>query len=162
VIAVAPAVFEELAFRGFILSGLEGLRNRWQAILISAILFGLAHAAIQQSIVTFVVGMVLGVIAVETRSLIPCVLYHATHNSITVLLSKVDTATVENSPILPWFLYSSDGVAYQYSLIPALIATAVGFLLLVWFVRNPAKIEEVATDKELPVDPTAILHQAHS
>lgn len=162
VIAVAPAVFEELAFRGFILSGLEGLRNRWQAILISAILFGLAHAAIQQSIVTFVVGMVLGVIAVQTQSLIPCVLYHATHNSITVLLSKADRLTVESSPILPWFLYSSDGVAYQYAMIPALIATASGVFLLGWYLRNPAP---QPTDGPKPDrvngDATRLLQRAH-
>ena len=32
VMAVIPAIVEELAFRGFILSGFERLRNKWQAL----------------------------------------------------------------------------------------------------------------------------------
>ena len=137
--AVAPAVFEELAYRGFILSGLEGMRNRWHAILITSVLFGIAHFAIQQAIITFVIGMILGVIAIETRSLIPCMLYHATHNSITVLLPRVDAATVDSSPVLPWILYTNDGTVWQYSVMPGIAMTLVGALLLFWFIKTPAE-----------------------
>ncbi len=136
--AVAPAIIEELAYRGFILSGLEGLRNRWQAILITSILFGLAHFAIQQAIITFAIGMILGVIAIETRSLIPCMIYHATHNSITVLLPRIDATTVEGSPLLPWLLFTNDGSIWQYSVLPGIVMTLIGTLLLIWFVKNPA------------------------
>jgi sodium transport system permease protein len=134
--AIAPAIFEELAFRGFMLSGLEGLRNRWQAILITSIFFGLAHFAIQQAIITFAIGMVLGVIAIETRSLIPCFLYHATHNSITLLLPRVDATTVEASPVLPWLLYTNDGTIWQYSILPGIAMTLFGILLMIWFLKS--------------------------
>ncbi len=150
VIAVSPAIFEELAYRGFVLSGLEGMRNKWQAILLTSLFFGLAHAAIQQSIVTFLVGAILGVIAVETKSLIPCMLYHATHNSITVLLSRVDTSVVEGSPVLPWLLYSSDGTAYQYSTLAGVIMTIAGVALLAWFFRNPAVGSDQTSDSPIP------------
>jgi sodium transport system permease protein len=139
--AIAPAIIEELAYRGFILSGLESLRNRWQAILITSVLFGLAHFAIQQAIITFAVGMILGVIAIETRSLIPCFLYHATHNSITVLLPRVDATTVEGSPVLPWLLFTNDGSVWQYSVLPGIAMTLLGALLLIWFIKNPAAKE---------------------
>ena len=147
--AVAPAIIEELAFRGFILSGLENLRNRWQAILITSILFGLAHFAIQQAIITFVVGMILGVIAIKTRSLIPCILYHATHNSITVLLPKVDGMIVEGSPVLPWVLYSNDGTIWQYSIVPGVAMTLCGVLLMTWFVRYAKSPTEDSADGTL-------------
>lgn len=135
--AVAPAIIEELAYRGFILSGLEGMRNRWQAILITSVLFGLAHFAIQQAIITFVIGMILGVIAIKTRSLIPCMIYHATHNSITVLLPRIDTSTVDGSPVLPWILYTTDGSIWQYSILPGIVMTVFGVLLMIWFIKNP-------------------------
>ena len=152
--AVAPAVIEELAFRGFILSGLEGLRNRWQAILITSVLFGLAHFAIQQAIITFAIGMILGVIAVETRSLIPCVLYHVTHNSITVLLPRVDATTIDGSPVLPWVLFSNDGAVWQYSVLPGIVMTLVGVLLLVWFVKNgnSSSLEESHQQGQMVLD----------
>ena len=152
--AVAPAVIEELAFRGFILSGLEGLRNRWQAILITSVLFGLAHFAIQQAIITFAIGMILGVIAVETRSLIPCVLYHVTHNSITVLLPRVDATTIDGSPVLPWVLFSNDGAVWQYSVLPGIVMTLLGVLLLVWFVKNgnSSSLEESHQQGQMVLD----------
>ena len=49
-VAVVPAICEELAFRGFILSGLRHLGHRWRAILISAVFFGITHQILQQSI----------------------------------------------------------------------------------------------------------------
>ena len=87
VMAVAPAIIEELAFRGFILSGFERLRNKWQAILLASLFFGMAHSFIQQSIVTAFIGIILGVVAVQTRSIIPCMIYHVTHNSLTLILN---------------------------------------------------------------------------
>ena len=136
--AVAPAVFEELAFRGFILSGLEGLKKRWQAIIVTSLLFGVAHFAIQQSIITFAIGMILGVIALETRSIFPCMLYHITHNSISILLPRVDAAIVEGSPVLPWVLHTNDGTIWQYSILPGITMTLFGALLMLWFIKHPS------------------------
>jgi len=135
VFAVAPAVIEEIAFRGFILSGLQSLRNKWQAILLSAILFGIAHGVIQQTMITFVVGMVLGVIAIQTRSIIPCILFHLTHNSLAVLLSSAEASVVENSFVLDRVLHSSDGVNYQYAIAPGILMSIIGVLLIAWFLR---------------------------
>ena len=95
VLALAPAIFEELAFRGFILSGLQSLRNKWQAILLTSILFGVVHGVLQQSLITSVAGVVMAIIAVQTKSIFPCMLFHLTHNSMTVLLSKTTTNIVE-------------------------------------------------------------------
>ena len=156
--AVAPAVMEELAYRGFILSGLQGMRNRWQAILITSVLFGLAHFAIQQAIITFAIGMVLGVIAIETRSLIPCMLYHATHNSITVLLPRVDAGVVDGSPLLPWILYSNDGVIWQYSVLPGIAMTLAGVLLMIWFIKNPASNEDAYSEQDQLMPEQAAIH----
>ena len=139
VFAVAPALIEEIAFRGFILSGMQSLRNKWQAIFLTSILFGVAHAVIQQSMITFCVGMLLGVIAVQTRSIIPCILFHGIHNSMAVLLSSAKSSVIESSPILNQILVSSDGVNYQYGILPGMLMTLVGLSLVVWFVRLPAE-----------------------
>ena len=80
--AVLPAICEELAFRGFILSGLRHLGNKWWAIGLSAVFFGFTHSVIQQSLAATVLGLVIGYVAVQTGSLIPCILFHFTYNGL--------------------------------------------------------------------------------
>jgi sodium transport system permease protein len=135
VFAVAPAIIEEIAFRGFILSGFQSIRGKWQPILLTSLLFGLAHGVIQQTMITFVVGMVLGLIAVQTKSILPCILFHLTHNSLAVLLSKADASVVEHSPFLGQLLYSSDGQNYQYGIVPGILMSIIGIMLIAWFIR---------------------------
>ena len=134
VFALAPAIFEELAFRGFILSGMQSLRNKWQAILITSLLFGIAHGVLQQSLITSVVGVVMAIIAVQTKSIFPCMLFHLTHNSMTVLLSSAKASVVESTS-LAQILTPTDGGMYQYSVLPGLVMTAFGIALLVWMLR---------------------------
>lgn len=130
IFALAPAITEELAFRGFILSGLQSLQRKWPAILLSALFFGAAHAVIQQSIITFGVGVVLGIIAVQTRSLIPCILYHATHNGLSVIVSNAD---LKGGPLA--IIASPESDAFQYGLVPGILMTCVGVALLIWFIK---------------------------
>lgn len=93
--ALCPAICEELAFRGFILSGLE--RNgKWQAIVLSAVFFGIVHSILQQSIAATFVGCLLGYLAIKTGSIYPCMLYHLTHNGLASIVSffgKKETET---------------------------------------------------------------------
>ncbi len=83
-LALLPAVCEELAFRGFILSGLRHMGHRRLAIVLCAVLFGMIHAVVQQAIVAALVGVVLGYITVRSRSLLVPVLFHATHNALSL------------------------------------------------------------------------------
>ena len=136
IFALAPAITEELAFRGFILSGLETMRKKWAAILLSALFFGAAHAVIQQSIITFAVGAVLGIIAVQTRSIIPCILYHATHNGLSVIATQVSAETG-----LLALIAKPSPAGFQYAIIPGIVMASVGLMLLIWFLRLKPEIE---------------------
>jgi len=133
VFAVAPAVIEELAYRGFILSGFESMRNKWHAILLSSLLFGVAHSVIQQTFITSVAGIILGIIAVQTRSLIPCVLFHATHNGLTAMIGIVPAETIKSSHFLSQILHTNDGVHFQYGIVPGIIMSVIGLALIAWF-----------------------------
>jgi sodium transport system permease protein len=108
VVAAAPALCEELAFRGFILSGFRSTGNKARAIVLSALFFGLSHAFLQQSIITFVVGLVLAYLAVQSESILPGMLFHFTHNA----LSVVDIGAA--SRLVQDYLESHDmGVLYR-------------------------------------------------
>lgn len=80
-----PAVCEELAFRGFVLTGLRQSTSAVESVALSAVAFGLAHQVFQQSLSAAVLGLLLGYFALRGGSLWPCVIFHATYNSLGML-----------------------------------------------------------------------------
>jgi sodium transport system permease protein len=134
-IAVTPAVCEELAVRGFILSGLRHLGYKWRAIVISALFFGLIHGLLQQSINAFFVGIVLGYLAVQSGSIWPCMAFHLTNNSMVLLFSRITPATFEDWTLLKWLgaPLEQGGIEYFWQV---KVATGILAMLMVfWFSR---------------------------
>lgn len=80
---VAP-IFEELLFRGLILSTLKRFGNMF-AIIITSLLFGLAHGNLPQSIPVFFFSLVLCYVVLRTNSLIPSITIHMLNNFISFL-----------------------------------------------------------------------------
>ncbi len=109
-LAVLPAVCEEVAFRGFILSGFRHVGHKWWAIGLSAAAFGLAHPVLQQQLAAAAVGAVIGYIAVQSGSLWPCMLFHALYNGIAVLLGSEAMLRPETGENLTW-LFREPGSA---------------------------------------------------
>ena len=107
-----PAICEELAFRGFILSGFRHLGHKWWAIAASSLLFGVAHPLLQQSLVTCVVGVVIAYIAVQTGSIFPGMLFHFTHNALLLLVANYHDSPLVRSLIQP--LAGGDDFIYAW------------------------------------------------
>ena len=83
-VGLAPALGEELLFRGFLL---RLLASRWPgatAVLGSATVFGAAHLDWVHGAAAFLLGGYLAAIAERARSLRPTLLCHATNNSLAV------------------------------------------------------------------------------
>ncbi|QDT69127.1 ABC-2 family transporter protein [Planctomycetes bacterium MalM25] len=87
-LALLPAVCEEITFRGVVLSGLRKSLGTAGGILVTAAIFAATHTVLQQSLGAFPLGVALGVIAVRSRSLIPCVLFHAVYNGLTLVTDR--------------------------------------------------------------------------
>ena len=84
-IALLPAVCEELLFRGFLLSGLTASARKWSAILASAAVFGVFHFFVFKFPVTVALGVVLAYLCWQSCSIVPGVVAHALHNGISAL-----------------------------------------------------------------------------
>jgi sodium transport system permease protein len=69
VFVILPAVCEELAFRGFILSGLRGRFRPWTAILLSSFLYALYQMNVLQALPHFLLGIVLALLVLRSGSL---------------------------------------------------------------------------------------------
>ena len=102
--ALSPAIAEEFFFRGFALSAFLGRTNQVRSVLYSAFLFGLFHVITgnvlspEKFIPTFLLGLVLGTIAVWTNSIWPGVFLHFTHNAVVLWFSRLEPSQLE-----PWF-----------------------------------------------------------
>jgi sodium transport system permease protein len=93
VYALLAAICEELAFRGFILSGLRQRFRPWPAILLSSFLFAVYHLNVFQALPAFVLGVVLGILTVRSGSLLPGMLLHFLNNGAVIgiaLLARQD------------------------------------------------------------------------
>ncbi len=137
-LAVLPAICEEFAFRGFILSGFRHLGHKWRAILYTAVLFGITHTILQQQLIAAMVGIVIGYLAVQTGSIFPCMLFHMTHNALGLISVKLFTPELlQRWPWLKMIVVPSDvvGHAYHWSVVIASGVLAAG--MLVWFSRLP-------------------------
>jgi sodium transport system permease protein len=102
VIAIAPAICEEVLFRGVLLRGFASQLHGWAAILLSSLLFSIYHLNLPQMVPTFVLGLVLAVIATRAGSVIPTMVAHALNNFIAVLVSRGELPVLANDANTGW------------------------------------------------------------
>lgn len=84
-IALMPALFEEWAFRGVILTRLRRVLSDGWAIALSATMFSLLHQDPYRMFWSIVFGVVAGVMRVAAGALWPCMLWHLLWNTSAVL-----------------------------------------------------------------------------
>jgi len=85
VIGLTPALCEELFFRGLVLSGLRRL-GLWPALIVCALLFGLAHSSVYRLLPTFFIGLLLAWLVWRTGSIWTSIVAHALNNGIAATL----------------------------------------------------------------------------
>ena len=148
IFAIAPAIAEELAFRGFILSGFRRSGYKWRAIVLSSIFFGMTHGIFQQSIVAVLLGIVIGYIAVQSGSILPGMLFHGVHNSLRISLLHLKPETLDSYPSLDWFVENVSGGGISYQPFVIALGTIGAAAILYWFHRQPYErtTEEILQD----------------
>ena len=108
-IAVAPAISEELLFRGFLLSKLRTKQSNLSAIVISGLLFGAIHFSLVNMLPLSALGMFLAFITIRSGSILPAVIIHFLNNLSSVisvlasngmpeLMNMKDYASIELTP----------------------------------------------------------------
>ncbi|HIA18229.1 MAG TPA: CPBP family intramembrane metalloprotease [Planctomycetes bacterium] len=155
VIAVVPAICEELVFRGFLLSGFRRLGKAWSAIALSSLFFAIIHGILQQSLNAFAIGLVIGYIAVKTGSLLPCILYHLTHNTITLFYSRLDSAGNTDNRFVDWIFYQDAQGQYHYELLFLAITCCIAAAALFYYIRLPGQLsatESLHKTNQQPAD----------
>jgi membrane protease YdiL (CAAX protease family) len=90
VVALSPAVCEEALFRGPILRGLRTRLGPTGAVLITGALFGLFHLDLYRLIPTTALGILLGMLALKSGSIVPAVIAHFCNNAVLVTLATLN------------------------------------------------------------------------
>lgn len=104
VVAIIPAIFEEVLFRGAILGVLKKYGD-WFAILTSSLVFALVHINTLQIPFCFILGLILGFSVIKTGSIIPAILIHFFNNLYSVWFDIISN-TIDESKLLliyVWF-----------------------------------------------------------
>jgi membrane protease YdiL (CAAX protease family) len=71
---------EEILFRGIAYTGLRRKRGKWKALIISSIVFALAHVQLIHFIPILISGIALAYLFQRTGSLIPSITFHVLYN----------------------------------------------------------------------------------
>ena len=114
--------------------------DKWGAILLSALIFGIYHFIVDKIPVTALLGVLLGYICWQTRSILPGMIVHALHNGITTLIPMV--------PRWPDWTGLNNPEASRLPLqivLPAVGLFLVGLLVLPRFRPRQDVIPETAT-----------------
>ncbi|WP_055665102.1 CPBP family intramembrane glutamic endopeptidase [Desnuesiella massiliensis] len=85
VMALTPAICEEITMRGIVLSGYDNKSN-FKAAMMSGLIFGMLHLNGQQFLYAFVLGILFGYLVRITNSIFATMLCHFTFNGIQVTM----------------------------------------------------------------------------
>jgi membrane protease YdiL (CAAX protease family) len=85
-VGVAPAVFEEIAFRGIIYERLQRVGGPREALVMQAAMFSIIHLLPASFISHFVIGLTLGWLRQRTGSILPGMITHYVYNTSVLLI----------------------------------------------------------------------------
>jgi sodium transport system permease protein len=121
VLALTPAICEELLFRGVFLSSLRDRMRPIHAALLCGFLFGAFHLSLVGFVPKTILGIVLSLMVLQCGSVWPAIAFHAIHNGISLLI-------VRYSVSLPGIVDDAAPVLWQLAL--ACAACVLGVILL--------------------------------
>ncbi|MDR3314328.1 MAG: CPBP family intramembrane metalloprotease [Oscillospiraceae bacterium] len=98
VIALCPAVIEELLMRGAVLQPLRRYGDVF-AVVFSSLLFALLHGNLLQGVFAFFAGLAMGFAAVYSGSLWPGIVLHFLNNGFAVVLDELFTRYPESDRV---------------------------------------------------------------
>lgn len=139
IVAVMPAICEEIFFRGFILSSFKGNKQSYKgAIIFSGILFGLMHMDFIRIIPTSLLGISFAYAVCKTKSIGISMFMHFLNNGFAVIVTHLSSELIQSSE-------SSEAVLLTFSQIGVFLALSFMFILLaiLLFTEKKEKIKEI-------------------
>lgn len=99
-VGILIPIFEELFFRGFILSRLLDVFNPSQVVVLSALLFSMAHFNLVQGLYLLPVGLLAGFLVMKSKSIASSVVLHSVFNITNIYIYNVGNFSYNLSQML--------------------------------------------------------------
>lgn len=99
--AILPAIGEEMAFRGVIFCGYRKNEGFWKGAILSSLAFGLMHANFNQFSYAFFIGMLFCVILEVTEMLGSVMIIHGLFNAMSAAITYQMSGSKENLAMAP-------------------------------------------------------------
>ena len=132
VIAIMPAVFEELMFRGLLLNCCENGMGSIRAILVTGFCFSLFHASPEQTVYQFIAGCAFAFIAVRSGSILPSMAMHFINNALIVIFAACDLFDEAGNLAMP-----------NSAFITLTVLSAISFVgAIVWLVLDKTNLNK--------------------
>ena len=145
-ISVFPAICEEITHRGLVLKAMKtGGASDAKIIFMNGLFFGLFHMYLGQTAFTLVMGCIMALLVVKSKSIIPAVIMHFTNNFISVMIEFISVKMpASDAPATDAEILSTFGVIL---LLCALGIT--GFVLLILlFIKRARKAGDCPPKKK--------------
>ncbi len=149
-VGVVPAIFEELVYRGIILSGYDNVSIKTAAIF-SGLYFAYMHLDIQRLLYTLALGILFGYLVRITKSIYSSMLCHFLVNSIQMVFLKVMMSKNEHVDSASQSIKDLPGSQQITTIITLIIMIAVGILLIKLIMnklKKNHKLDSVELDEE--------------
>lgn len=144
-VAIMPAICEEFLHRGIVMQGIKHMGFK-KAIVISSLLFGLMHFNIGQFAYAFVIGLILGFVAVVSKNIYPAIIIHFTNNFISVYLEYAEAKGWLFGDILTKLqnaLLAGNGVLVFIGTAVFMIFVIALLCLLIWLLYKQSMLRKV-------------------
>lgn len=133
-IAITPAICEEVFMRGVVLNGYRNI-PLWKAAVMNGVLFGLFHNNFMQLSYTTIVGIILTYVVVLTDSIYPAMIMHFIMNGLSVLMENY-----------PNSIYANFTSWYESNIILMIILSIVSIAAVILLIRWLKKISIQSDD----------------
>jgi len=126
-VAILAPIIEEVIYRGIFLEYLSQRYGNVKALVLSSGIFAIVHFNLHQSVNAFLLGLILGIIYLRTKSLLHSIIVHMINNGIVVAVmlafpSQMTTDAqygFEWSSLLVGIVFLGMGLRYIYKYEPS-------------------------------------------
>ena len=139
-VAIVAPLFEEIMFRGIIYDSLQKRMNVYVSVVIAGLLFGLYHMNIFQGAYASLIGIVMGLSLIWTKSIWAPIIIHFMNNFISIVLSYTAFGA---------WLDLENEVPVILSLAIALTLLPFGIYKLYKTYEKPVLIEEIIDEPQI-------------
>lgn len=122
-IALVPAIFEEVMFRGYILRALEKSWGIWVAIIVSSLMFGGYHLQPSNLLPLSFIGFILAYVTYVSNSIYPAMILHFLNNGSQVVYGSMNPEFLEQ--VEP----TDAGMPWYFIILSVIITSALLYLL---------------------------------